>query len=149
MWDHGTVARFNWLWQDATTFSPYQVETSFENNLLVRANSVSVHGAQVVLKSLTRNGRKSFWILLRAQRAHQGEAGWRGLRFAEYLAACQRDFAAHDGARLRSYMTEYHDHKLLEATKHGGVEHLRIPVEDGMLAAIEDMMTENFVDDRP
>jgi len=78
VWDHGTVARFNWLWHDATTFSPYTVETSFENNLLVRSNTISVHGAFVVLKSLTRNGRKSFWILVRHQLAQQGAVGYKG-----------------------------------------------------------------------
>ena len=40
-----------------------------------------------------------------------------GLRFADYLGLCQQQFAAHDSSRLRSYMTEYSDHKLLDSSK--------------------------------
>ena len=36
-----------------------------------------------------------------------------GLRYADYLQLCQEQFAAHDDARLRKYLTEYSDHKLV------------------------------------
>jgi hypothetical protein len=40
-----------------------------------------------------------------------------GVRFPEYLGMCQQNFAAHDEARLRSYMTEFKDHQLLTIKK--------------------------------
>lgn len=49
---------------------------------------------------------------------------FKGLRFNEYLGLCQQAFAAHDETRLRSYMKEYIDHKLISAKTVRGKEAL-------------------------
>ena len=32
LWSKREAARFNWVWQEATTFAPYAVETSFRRS---------------------------------------------------------------------------------------------------------------------
>ena len=105
----------------------------------------------VVMQSLTRNGRKVFWILLDYQRATAEAAGaeYRGLRFSEYLGMCQQQFAAHDDSRLRTYLTEFFDHKLAVSRKFEGVEYISIPAEAALLASLREMMAENFAEDAP
>eukprot|EP00041_Stephanoeca_diplocostata_P010188 m.162124 g.162124 ORF g.162124 m.162124 type:complete len:883 (-) comp18064_c0_seq16:2233-4881(-) len=149
MWDHAKLAKFNWIWQDCTTFAPYVVETSYETALNTRASTLSVRGALAVMQSLTKNGRKVFWILLTYQMEHVSDADYPGLNFSKYLYLCQKQFAAHDDARLRSYMTEFIDHKLLKTSKIAGVEYLAIPAKGTMLQSLHDMMSENFGEDAP
>ena len=36
VWDQTKLSRFNWLWNDCTTFDSYSEETSYENSLLVQ-----------------------------------------------------------------------------------------------------------------
>ena len=36
VWDQIKLSRFNWLWNDCTTFESYVEETSYENSLLVQ-----------------------------------------------------------------------------------------------------------------
>ena len=149
MWDHDKLARFNWLWHDCTTFRSYAVETSYEASLMSASGTVTVRGTMVVMQSLTRNGRKVFWILLEHQKKFSTAADYKGLRFADYLGMCQQQFAAHDDSRLRAYMTELEDHKLLACRKVEGVEFLSIPVNGSMLSSVTDMMAEHFGEDKP
>ena len=99
MWDHEKLSRYNWIWQDSTTFAPYATEISYDNSVTTRSSLISVAGTMAVMQSLTRNGRKVFWILLAHQMEHGDAPEYHGLRFIEYLAACQKQFAAHDDAR--------------------------------------------------
>ena len=149
MWDHDKLARFNWLWHDCTTFRSYAVETSYEASLMAASGTVTVRGTMVVMQSLTRNGRKVFWIMLDHQKRFNTTAEYKGLRFADYLGMCQQQFAAHDDSRLRAYMTEFEDHKLLTCRKVEGVEFLSIPVNGSMLSSITEMMMEHFAEDKP
>jgi hypothetical protein len=86
-----------------------------------------------VLRSLTERGRRAFWILAAHQKASSKEPDYRGTctplrnaqltsqntgyRYAEYLAVCQQRFAANTDAQLRSFITEFVDHKLLSIRK--------------------------------
>jgi origin recognition complex subunit 2 len=149
LWDYDKLSRFNWIWQDCTTFNNYSIETSYEQSLMASAGTVTVRATMVVMQSLTKNGRKVFWLLLSHQQKCGGSSDYKGLRFADYLAMCQQHFVAHDDSRLRAYMTEYEDHKLLTFRKFDGIEFLTIPVDRSMLESIEDMMVEHFGDDRP
>ena len=95
------------------------------------------------MRNITPNSRKAYWILLEYQLNHLDDAGNRGpfslahgllcdlsiarlsrpfcaqssagMRFNEYLGVCQENFAAHDETRLRTYMKEFFDHKLMVA----------------------------------
>eukprot|EP00842_Homolaphlyctis_polyrhiza_P006823 jgi/Hompol1/72/HPOL_004282-RA len=67
LWDTTKLARFNWLWQDATTFEGYQVETSFESSFMFKQSDLGIQGVIYVLKSLTPNVRKTFRLLVQHQ----------------------------------------------------------------------------------
>lgn len=54
MWDHAKLAKFNWIWQDCTTFAPYTVETSYETAMSSRASSLSVRGKTWMATSICR-----------------------------------------------------------------------------------------------
>lgn len=149
MWDHDKLARFNWLWHECTTFRGYDVETSYEASLMEQSGAISVRGAMVVMQSLTRNGRKVFWILLQFQLENELQPDFKGLRFSQFLAMCQQQFAAHDDARLRAYMTELEDHKLISCRKFEGVEYITVPANASLQASLVEMMTEHFEDDKP
>ena len=84
-----------------------------------------------VLRSLTERGRRAFWILAAHQKASLKEPDYRGgsglvcrvilsrpgYRYADYLAVCQQRFAANTDTQLRSFLTEFSDHKLLTIKK--------------------------------
>jgi origin recognition complex subunit 2 len=149
MWDHEKLARFNWVWHDCTTFQSYGVETSYEASLMASSGTITVRGTMVVMQSLTRNGRKVYWILLEHQSKFGTNAEYKGLRFSDYLGITKSQFAAHDDSRLRAYMTEFEDHKLMMCRKTEGVEFLSVPVNRSMLASIIEMMHEHFAEDKP
>ncbi|KAJ3092452.1 Origin recognition complex subunit 2 [Quaeritorhiza haematococci] len=69
MWDNVRHSRFNWILHDATTFEPYTRETTFENQLMVKANTAELGVRRVlfVFKSLTGNAKKVFKILAEYQ----------------------------------------------------------------------------------
>lgn len=149
MWDHEKLSRFNWVWVDCTTFEPYVNELSYDNTVASRSGGVTVAGAMEVMRSLTKNGRQVFWILLLHQMEHGSEADYHGMRFNKYLAQCQKQFAAHNDSRLRSYMTELLDHKLITTAKPAGVEHVKIPSQNTVLQAVLDNLVQEFTNEAP
>lgn len=82
VWEQGTLMRFNWVWHDCTTFQAYDKELASTDTLLARGGAVTIHGAQVVMQSLTRNARRAFWILLLSHLDHAQDPDFRGA-FAE------------------------------------------------------------------
>ena len=48
VWDGSTAAKFNWTYHDATTFSRYSEETSYENSLLVKHRYATYWGKRCV-----------------------------------------------------------------------------------------------------
>jgi hypothetical protein len=62
LWDSTKTKRFNFIWHDLSTFAPWIEETTFENSILVKANSGVGGGRGVlyVLKSLNSNAQKVF-----------------------------------------------------------------------------------------
>lgn len=81
MWDssQGGGAGFNWVWHDATTFESYNVETAFENSMIVDSsqggglNIGAGRGVVFVLQSLTKNAKGVFQILAEWQLEQMSE----------------------------------------------------------------------------
>lgn len=156
MWDHAKLAKFNWVWQDCTTFASYSTETSYDNPLMANTSSLSLKGTPPGRKfSLgkwvnvisgcrcprrdekshctreknfldfaqfsTRQPRRarlsrSVCQLIATKYVPDMDDG-AGLKFAHYLDMCRKDFTAHNDQRLRSYLTEFTDHKLVTIRK--------------------------------
>ncbi|KAG9473345.1 hypothetical protein GDO78_016490 [Eleutherodactylus coqui] len=58
LWDQSKQSIYNWLWYEATTYSSYIEETSYENSLLVkRSGALALSSLTHVLRSLTPNAR--------------------------------------------------------------------------------------------
>eukprot|EP00730_Choanoeca_flexa_P018288 TRINITY_DN8885_c0_g1_i1.p1 TRINITY_DN8885_c0_g1~~TRINITY_DN8885_c0_g1_i1.p1 ORF type:complete len:712 (+),score=171.84 TRINITY_DN8885_c0_g1_i1:132-2267(+) len=149
LWDQGRLSRYNFVWIEAATYAHYTAETAYTDTVLMRKTVITVAAALIVMKSLTHNGRKAYWTLLKHQIENAETPNYQGVRFPEYLGMCQQNFAAHDEARLRSYMTEYKDHQLLRVKKSDGIEYLHVPVAAELLQQLVDMMQQNFPDDHP
>ncbi|KAH6559793.1 hypothetical protein BASA50_000096 [Batrachochytrium salamandrivorans] len=75
LWDTVKITRFNWLWQDATTFASYIEETGFENSMMLQQSELGPLRTLQVLRSLTGNVRKIYRILIDHQIAAMNEVG--------------------------------------------------------------------------
>ena len=49
LWDHNKSKRFNWIWHDATSFSPWISESTFENSVLVKSGGIGPRNVICVL----------------------------------------------------------------------------------------------------
>lgn len=135
MWDHAKQSLYNWLWYEATTYSPYTEETSYENSLLVKqSGSLPLSSLTHVLRSLTPNARGIFRLLIKYQLDNQDNPSYIGLSFQDFYQQCREAFLVNSDLTLRAQLTEFRDHKLIR-TKKGtdGVEYLVIPVDSGTL----------------
>jgi origin recognition complex subunit 2 len=110
LWSKREAARFNWVWQRATTFAPYHLETANVPQLLAsKGEERHVRGASNVLRSLTSNARDIFRLLAEHQLQHPDEQGW---KFHAFYTACREQFFATSEVTLRSHLTEFTDHEL-------------------------------------
>ncbi|XP_040827898.1 origin recognition complex subunit 2 isoform X1 [Ochotona curzoniae] len=135
MWDHAKQSLYNWLWYEATTYSHYTEETSYENSLLVKqSGSLPLSSLTHVLRSLTPNARGIFRLLIKYQLDNQDNPSYIGLSFQDFYQQCREAFLVNSDLTLRAQLTEFRDHKLIR-TKKGtdGVEYLIIPVNSGTL----------------
>ncbi len=137
IWDHKKLSRFNWLWHDVTTYSKYREESSYENSLVVqKSSSLELSSLIHVTRSLTPNARSIFEILARYQLEKKNcpETSRLGMSFNDLYRQCREKFLVNSDLTLRTQLTEFRDHKLLKSRKGpGGVEHLIISVENGIL----------------
>jgi origin recognition complex subunit 2 len=98
------------VWQRATTFAPYHLETANVPQLLAsKGEERHVRGASNVLRSLTSNARDIFRLLAEHQLQHPDEQGW---KFHAFYTACREQFFATSEVTLRSHLTEFTDHEL-------------------------------------
>jgi len=95
VWDQGRLSRYNFLWTEAATYAHYTAETAYTDTALLRKSTVTVAGmgmgscwslttltrclaALVVMKSLTHNGRKAYWTLLKHQHENASTPSFQG-----------------------------------------------------------------------
>lgn len=68
VWDNVMRAKFNFYWVDATTFLPYEAETSYEGSLLVKqSGALALQSLQSVFASLTKNAKSIYIHLVKFQ----------------------------------------------------------------------------------
>ncbi|KAF7722437.1 Origin recognition complex subunit 2 [Apophysomyces ossiformis] len=150
LWDNVKASRFNWIWHDATTFDDYIVETSFENSLLTRTGEVGgARGVRYVLASLTSNARGVFRILAENQLIEMEMSGNEhgrgnestGLSYHRYYQLCREQFYVSTDLALRSQLTEFRDHKIINSKRLvDGTEVFYIPLDKSTLCSIIENM---------
>jgi len=135
LWSKREAARFNFVWQEATTFAPYKYETAHVPQMLAsKGEERHVRGAVNVLRSLTSNARDIFRLLAEHQLANP-ESG--GMTFHAFYTRCREQFLATSETTLKSHLTEFVDHELTR-TKRGseGVDLVHIPFADDVIAQL-------------
>ncbi|XP_032663128.1 origin recognition complex subunit 2 [Odontomachus brunneus] len=134
LWDHIKRAKFNFYWWDATTFLPYQAETSYESSLLVQqSGTLALSSLQNVFLSLTSNARAIYILLVKYQLNHIG-GNYAGMLFKDLYQAAREQFLVSSDLALRAQLTEFIDHKLVRTKRNvDGAEYLTIPLDKGLL----------------
>ena len=132
MWDKDALARFNWLFHNVTTFTPYSAETAhIPHAMQERAAEDASRRAAVVLRGLTPNARAVFAALSEMQEAaaeSQGGGEPLGPTQHELYSACREKFLVSSEFTLQSHLIEFRDHELVEHyIGDDGAERLRIP----------------------
>jgi origin recognition complex subunit 2 len=139
LWDQQTRDRFSWLWFNVTNFAPYIREVGYAAipSLLVgRGEQCSKQSATVVLASLSHSAREVFRLIAETQIDNPGE---HGITFARLFQRCRERFLVSNDMLLRSFLTEFRDHELLQ-TKRGqdGSDLLLVPLgEDALRQVLE------------
>jgi origin recognition complex subunit 2 len=132
MWDKDALARFNWLFHNVTTFTPYSAETAhIPHAMQERAAEDASRRAAVVLRGLTPNARAVFAALSDMQEAAvESQGGGEPLcpTQHELYSACREKFLVSSEFTLQSHLIEFRDHELVEHyVGDDGAERLRIP----------------------
>ncbi|XP_076437157.1 origin recognition complex subunit 2-like isoform X2 [Babylonia areolata] len=135
IWDQTKLSRFQWVWQDVTTFTLYLSETSYENSLLVQqSGGLALRSLAHVMRSLTPNARKIFELLAQYQVENADNSAFIGMSFQDLYVRCRESFLVNSDQTLRAQLVEFRDHKLIRVKKnYDGVEHLLIPIESSAL----------------
>jgi len=136
LWDKRTAARFNWLWQDATTYAPYVAEvTHLPSMLLGRKVERTAKGANMVLRSLTYKAREVFRQL--AVNQDNPETRDQGIPLAKWFQLCRERFLVTSELQLRTHLTEFKDHELVRTRRSAeGQDLYFIPIDKQTLDAI-------------
>ncbi|XP_045207430.2 origin recognition complex subunit 2-like [Mercenaria mercenaria] len=140
IWDQTKCSRFRWLWYDATTFTPYTEETSYENSILVQqSGALALSSLTHVMKSLTPNAKGIFLLLARYQLEYKDSTNYIGMSLQELYQRCRESFLVNSDLTLQAQLTEFRDHKMIRSKKSiDGVEHLHIPIDEGTLKEFVD-----------
>lgn len=136
LWDERKLSRFNWIWNDVTTFETYIKETSYENSVHVKQpETIALSSLVSVTRSLTPNARGIFEVITRYQLDHEDEeASHLGMAYVDCYTKCRSNLLVNNNLTFKMYLVEFRDHKLLKS-RHGqaGVEYLYIPIDKGKL----------------
>lgn len=156
LWDLYRFKNFNFLWHDATTYSPYGVELSFKDVLSMGRSKrfVGSKGANYVLTSLSSNAKNLYRVLLQMQLKVLEEGSTKsartGLRGSAKLAVefkllfeqCLKEYVTSNEMSFRSILGEYVEHKMCSLTKNAaGKEIVFIPYAYDEIALI---LKDNF-----
>ena len=135
LWSKREAARFNWVWQESSTFTPYALETANLPQLLAsKGEERHVRGAANVLRSLTANGRDIFRLLAEHQLENQDS---QGMPLDMFYAACREHFLVSSEVTLRVHLTEFTDHELVKSKRRAdGRDGLIVPLNADALRAL-------------
>eukprot|EP00873_Tetraselmis_striata_P040751 jgi/Tetstr1/461015/TSEL_006165.t1 len=136
LWEKQMSSRFNWIWEDATTYAPYMAEAALQPSLLLgRKSEQTSKGATVVLVSLPQKARRIFQVL--AENQNNSSNKEQGLSIAEWFRLCREQFLVTAEGLLRSHLTEFKDHELVRIRKGSdGTDLYYIPLDETTLAQV-------------
>lgn len=137
LWDNVKRSRYNFYWWDATTFLPYEAETSYESSLLVqKSGALALSSLRNVFASLTSNAKDIYKILVKYQIENGKVAHYPGMAFKDLYSCAKENFLVSADLALRAQLTEFIDHKLVRTKRtNDGTEHLVIPLDNSLLSA--------------
>ena len=135
LWDEITSGRFNWVWHNASTYSHYTVETSYDKSLSGEGSEIlMLRSFRHVIQSLTPNAKGVFQILAQYQLDNASDPTYVGLPFSDLYQKCREAFFVNSDITLRAQLTEFRDHKLVRSKKgQDGTEILTISIENDLL----------------
>jgi origin recognition complex subunit 2 len=143
MWDASKQFKFNFVYHDVSTFVPYTIETSYEDNLLMKSTDLSITGIKHVLMSLTENAVAIFRILLEYQLKNEDSID-AGLSYPVYFNTCRTQFLVNNDTTFRTQLTEFKDHKMIIVKKLKDGDILCIPLTKEKLLQVKEMMDNKF-----
>ena len=122
LWDLQTSDRFQWLWHHTATYVPYvdEVVAAAVPSLLVgNKEACTQQSALIVLSSLSNTAKDVFKLVVEAQLDQTGAGG---ISFQMLFAVCREKFIVSNEMLLRTFLTEFRDHDLLQSkrTSEGG-----------------------------
>ncbi|KAK9802787.1 hypothetical protein WJX73_004528 [Symbiochloris irregularis] len=138
LWDRQASAQFNWAHFDVTSYAPYGHETVLVPSLLLGCKEEQAgKGAAVVLRTLTSAARTIFRLLAEHQLSGgdlDGDDESGGMTFQALFRQCRERFLVANEMALRSHLSEFKDHRLLQARRglDGAEEHV-IPLQASAL----------------
>ena len=113
IWDHSTLASFNFAWHDITGFQGYFVETSFETFGAVGSTNKGSKGIKFVLRSLPSNGKRLFSLLASRQLIQMEDNIEPGLLHEEFFRVCREGFVLDNMVAFQTLLTEFKDHEII------------------------------------
>eukprot|EP00961_Rhodomonas_salina_P125605 1691980-Rhodomonas_salina.2 len=103
-------ARLQWVWADLTTLERYCAESPYASGGATVGGDEQSQSAMVVLRSLNKNAKGVFGLLV----AHQLADGSRsGLSFSALYERARERFLVSSELALRNHLTEMKDHKMV------------------------------------
>ncbi|KAF2208319.1 hypothetical protein CERZMDRAFT_49483 [Cercospora zeae-maydis SCOH1-5] len=155
MWDISLSSQYQFVYHDATTFSPYaaEIEVVEDVNALLGRSSRRLGGKDgvgYVLKSLPENARSLFRILRKRGRGRPPKAATvkkppkpvqaatpAGVEYRTLYHKAVEEFVCSSEVNFRTLLKEFHDHQMIESRKDAlGTERLLVPFRREELESI-------------
>ena len=142
------MAKYNFVWWDATNYLPYTEETLNENSMFARhggsgnLQQATLNSLARVFESLTPNAKGIYVAIAKYQMSAvkelEAEEGsfYQGISFKDLYQKCRKSFLVNSDLTLRAQLTEFRDHKLIRERKGAddGIDYLVIPLKNQTLA---------------
>ncbi|KAH7362637.1 origin recognition complex subunit 2 [Plectosphaerella cucumerina] len=150
LWDAAVRASFNFVFHDATTFSPPAAELDPVDDVhaLLGRQTGAINGKEgvaFVLRSLPENAKNLFRLLVtEVLVAMDDEAGENpGVEYRMLYNKALEEFICSSEMAFRTLLKEFHDHQMIESRKDAiGTELLSVPFrKEEMEGILEDLMT--------
>ena len=150
LWDISKITLFNFAWHDVTNYSPYTVETSFENSLVskgvVAGHDQAGASARAVLQSVNQHTKEIFALLAKHQLKECTDAEIAsdvvcsinmGLTFDALFSKAQAAFCAAEQTIFRTLLTEFKDHGMIVSQRDvDGSDMLYIPMTSDLMTEL-------------
>ena len=118
LWDSAKISQFNFLWHDATTFTPYSSLEASVDELLYMGGSGRVggtKGAKYVLASLPQNAKELYRILVSHQLQAMEDDGTGGdvageqygIEYKVFYQMAMEEFICSNDMAFRTLLKEY------------------------------------------